>query len=191
MEKILSTRDWAAVKRIAQVVQPDVERKKRIVSKIQKLTEEYRTIQEIIDSQNAGLMAKYGLAASQLCHREVNEVAGKFDKEGRPVKVTTWEPNPNVHYDAGRNVYVVYNHCEDSAATTPKEVTPTFEETVPNIIPDDASETPEEAPVVKESEPEAVPDDLPEALEEAPVAEEPEPEAVPEGPSVPEFDPFN
>lgn len=119
MEKVISTREWATVKRIAQSVQPMVQKKAQIKEKLQELADEYKMLDAQIQGFEHGIKALCGgLSTEQLVHREVKVLEGKFDKDGRPMKKASFEPNPNVHYDKDKNVWVI---TFDEEPTTPAE----------------------------------------------------------------------
>lgn len=108
MEITLSTRQWAIIKRTAQNVAPNVAKKANIQKKMLELASEYKSLDAQIAGFEQGIKALcHGLGTEDLIHRAVTIVEGKFDKDGRPLKKVSYEPNSNVVYDAAKNVYVV------------------------------------------------------------------------------------
>jgi len=108
MEITLSTRQWAIIKRTAQNVAPNVAKKANIQKKMLELAAEYKSLDAQIAGFEQGIKALcHGLGTEDLVHRVVTTLEGKFDKDGKPQKKTSYEPNSNVAYDATKNVYVV------------------------------------------------------------------------------------
>jgi len=108
LTKTISTREWATVKRIAQSVQPMLSKQETLKSKMKVLAEEYKTIQAQIEGFEYGIKALcQGLSSSDLVKRVCTPIEGKFDKEGKQLKKTTYEPTDRVHYDSTNNVYIV------------------------------------------------------------------------------------
>lgn len=108
MEKRISVREWATVKRIAQSVQPMVQKKDTIQKKIKELATEYQSLNDQIEGFEHGIKALCGgLGTEALIHREVVTVPGKYDKDGRPLKKTSYEPNPCVKFDKDNAQYVI------------------------------------------------------------------------------------
>lgn len=108
MEITLSTRQWAVIKRTAQNVAPNVAKKATIQKKMVELAEEYKLLDAQISGFEQGIKALcHGLGTENLVHREVTVIEGKFDKDGKPLKKTSYEPNSNVAYDEEKNVYIV------------------------------------------------------------------------------------
>lgn len=97
--KTISIRQFAAVKRVAQNVNFAVTKKNKIAAEISKLKNEYDTLMAEIQSHEMGVMALTGYTSEELVTKVVEDT-GKVDKEGRPIKVTKWEP---------REDYVVFN----------------------------------------------------------------------------------
>lgn len=108
MEKVISVREWATVKRIALSVNPMVQKKNAISRKMEELTQEVTLLDAQIEAFEHGIKALCcGLGTEDLVHREMTVTEGKFDKDGRPLKKVTYEPNPNVRFDRDKGVYVI------------------------------------------------------------------------------------
>ena len=82
MEKRISTRELAAVKRTAMNVAPIVAKKNKAKSMIEKWTEEYNVQESALAGYESGLMAQLGLRTEQVVTKVV-ESTGKFDKNGK------------------------------------------------------------------------------------------------------------
>lgn len=108
MSKTLTTRQFATVKRVAQNVNPSVIKKGKILDKISKLEEEYRALCVEIEGHEMGIKAITGGYTSEDLIIKKVEDTGKKDKDGNPVKVTKYEPNPDkVYYDEELNIYTI------------------------------------------------------------------------------------
>lgn len=108
MEKTISIRDWSTIKRVAQNVQPLVAKKNSIKEKIEELNNELTSLDMQIQGHEYGIKALCGgLGTEDLCHRVVTVIEGKFDKDGRPQKKTTYEPNDNIAFNEEKRVYVI------------------------------------------------------------------------------------
>ena len=96
--KTLTVRQFAGVKRIAQNVNPLVVKKNKIAAKIDEM----------------GVKALTGgLTSEDLVVKKVEDT-GKVDKDGKPVKVTKYEPKAGVVvFNEEANVYEI--HVEEPA----------------------------------------------------------------------------
>ena len=109
MNKTLTVRQFAGVKRIAQNVNPLVVKKNKIAAKINKLNAEYNALTEEIEGHEMGVKALTGgLTSEDLIVKKVEDT-GKVDKDGKPVKVTKYEPKAGVvTYNEEQNVYEIH-----------------------------------------------------------------------------------
>lgn len=107
--KTLTVRQFAAVKRVAQNVNPLVVKKNKIAAKISELNEEYNAINEEIEGHEMGVKALTGgLISEDLITKRVEDT-GKVDKDGKPIKVTKYEPKEGaVTFNAEANVYEIH-----------------------------------------------------------------------------------
>lgn len=147
MNKTLTVRQFAGVKRIAQNVNPLVVKKNKIAAKIDELNAEYNTLTEEIEGHEMGVKALTGgLTSEDLVVKKVEDT-GKVDKEGRPVKVTKYEPKEGVVvFNEEANVYEI--HVEE----------PEVEDVVPDAV-DDTEKAPEVE--IKAGEDSPFPNNLP------------------------------
>ena len=129
--KTLTVRQFAGVKRIAQNVNPLVVKKNKIAAKIDELNAEYNALTEEIEGHEMGVKALTGgLTSEDLVVKKVEDT-GKVDKEGRPIKVTKYEPKPGVVvFNEEANVYEI--HIEE----------PKVEDVAPEAV-DDTEKAPE------------------------------------------------
>ena len=131
--KTLTVRQFAGVKRIAQNVNPLVVKKNKIAAKIDELNAEYNALTEEIEGHEMGVKALTGgLTSEDLVVKKVEDT-GKVDKEGRPIKVTKYEPKSGVViFNEEANVYEIH----------------TEEPTIDNVAPETVDDT-EKAPEVE------------------------------------------
>ena len=106
----LSTRKWAAIKKTAQIVQPNVSKAEKLKAKINELNEELEMTESAIMQWDGAIINMTGFRSSDLIKRVV-EPTGKTDGDGRTLTVTKWVPSDIVKFDEERNVY-----CIDTAA---------------------------------------------------------------------------
>lgn len=131
MEKILSTREWSCVKRTAQNVSPLVQKKQKLQKQIADLIEEYKATDAQIQGFEGGIKALCGgLGTEQLVVRTVTPLEDKFDKDGKQLKKTSYEPSSLVTYNAEQNNYTV----SIPEPETKEEAAPAEESTVENAV---------------------------------------------------------
>lgn len=147
MNKTLTVRQFATVKRVAQNVNPLVVKKNKIAAKINELNAEYNALTEEIEGHEMGIKALTGGYISEDLVVKKVEDTGKVDKEGKPIKVTKYEPKEGVVvFNEEANVYEI--HVDE-----PEVEEVAFEEV------DDTEKAPEVE--VKASEESPFPDNLP------------------------------
>lgn len=106
MNKTLSVRQFAAIKRVAMNVNPLVVKKNKIAAKIKELNKEYNDLVEEIEGYELGVKKLTdGLVSESLVERRVEDT-GKVDRDGKPIKKTVYEPRAGVlTFNAEANVY--------------------------------------------------------------------------------------
>lgn len=129
--KTLTVRQFAGVKRIAQNVNPLVVKKNKIAAKIDELNAEYNALTGEIEGHEMGVKALTGgLTSEDLVVKKVEDT-GKVDKDGKPVKVTKYEPKADtVVFNEEANVYEI--HIEE----------PAIDNVTPEVV-DDTEKAPE------------------------------------------------
>lgn len=133
MEKKISKREFATIKRVAQCVSPMVQKKEKIQQQIADLNNELILLNTQISGFEQGIKALCcGLSSEDIVHREITPLEGKFDKEGRQLKKVSFEPNNNVRFEDGF-YYVTLPEApeetkEETTEETPVEETGTTEE---------------------------------------------------------------
>lgn len=102
MEKRISRVEFATIKRVAQCVSPMLQKRDKLDKQIKKMSEERDSLNLQIEGFEQGIKALCGgLTSEDIVHRESVVLEDKFDKDGRPVKKVTFEPNPCVRVEDG------------------------------------------------------------------------------------------
>ena len=115
--KVISTRDFSALKKMAQIVNPLVSKKKNTLKKIAALIEEIEG-PEGLDAQiagmEAGIKAKFlGLGTEQLVKKVITPAVREDGtpvldaKTGKQLTKTTWEPLECLKYSEDNNNYIL------------------------------------------------------------------------------------
>lgn len=108
MTKELTVRQMASIKRVAQNVNPLVAKRGKIESKLDELRKEYESVCNEINGHEMGVMSLTGGFTSEYLVEKRIEDTGKIDKEGKPIKVTKYEPRTSaVRFNQEKNVYEV------------------------------------------------------------------------------------
>lgn len=108
MTKELTVRQMASIKRVAQNVNPLVTKKNKIISKLNELREEYDSVCNEINGHEMGVVSLTGGFTSEYLVEKRIEDTGKIDKEGKPIKVTKYEPRTDVvRFNQEKNVYEI------------------------------------------------------------------------------------
>ena len=111
--KEITTRQMAMIKRIAMNVNPLVVKKNKLISKINELTTEIAEINDAIEGNEMGIKTITGGLSSEVLITKTVTDSGKVDKNGNPIKVTKYEPNPDiVQWDENKKVYILIEDKE-------------------------------------------------------------------------------
>ena len=137
--KVISTRDFAAIKKMAQIVNPLVSKKNNILKKIAALTEEIEGPDGLdvqIAGMEAGIKAKFlGLGTEQLVKKVVTPAVREDGtpvldaKTGKQLTKTTYEPLACLVYNKADNNYTLTvaeeedNDSEDLVESAPETET--------------------------------------------------------------------
>ena len=115
--KVISVRDFASIKKMAQIVNPLVSKKKTIMKKIAALTAEIGGPEGLdiqIAGMEAGIKAKFlGLGTEQLVRKVVSPAVREDGtpildaKTGKQLTKTTYEPTDVLKYDKEHNNYIL------------------------------------------------------------------------------------
>ena len=113
--KEITTRQMAMIKRIAMNVNPLVVKKNKLISKINDLTVEIAEINDAIEGNEMGIKTITGGLSSEVLITKTVTDSGKVDKNGNPIKITKYEPNPDIiKWDENKKVYIVNNVAESA-----------------------------------------------------------------------------
>lgn len=114
MEKIISTRDFADIKRMAQIVNPKVSRKNTLLKQKAKIDAEIADLNKDISLLESGIKCKFlGLGTEQLVKKVVSPAVREDGtpyidaKTGKQLTKTTWEPLPCLVYNEEKNNYTL------------------------------------------------------------------------------------
>ena len=114
MKKIISTRDFADIKRMAQIVNPKVSRKTTLLKQKAKIDAEIAELDEAISLLEGGIKCKFlGLGTEQLVKKVVSPAVKENGtpcidaKTGKQLTKTTWEPLPCLVYNEEKNNYTL------------------------------------------------------------------------------------
>lgn len=109
--RTLTIRQFAAVKRVAQNVNYAVTKRHKVAEQISKLNEEYNALTEEIEGHEAGIVRLTGFTSEELVAKVV-ENTGKVDKDGKPIKVTKYEPREDrVRFNEKKKVYEILDEA--------------------------------------------------------------------------------
>lgn len=129
----ISVRQFASIKRIAMNVNPLVVKKNKLISKINELTEEIAQLNDEIEGNEMGIKSLTGGFGSEVLVVKKVVDSGKTDKNGNPIKITKYEPNPNrLQWNEEKKVYNLIPLVEDKplveSAVEDTEVSETTDE---------------------------------------------------------------
>lgn len=104
----LTVRQMASIKRVAQNVNPLIMKKHKIEAKLDELREEYESICKEINGHEMGVISlTNGFTSEYLVEKKVEDT-GKVDKDGKPIKITRYEPRTSaVRFNQEKNVYEI------------------------------------------------------------------------------------
>ena len=152
--KVISTRDFSAIKKMAQIVNPLVSKKNTILRKVAALMEEIEGPDGLdvqIAGMEAGIKAKFlGLGTEQLVKKVVTPAVREDGtpvldaKTGKQLTKTTWEPLSCLVYNEANNNYTLTIEEDGDGVTAETEV--------PAEIANDVEVAPEVEHPVEESD---------------------------------------
>lgn len=133
--KVISVRDFASIKKMAQIVNPLVSKKRTIMKKIAALTAEIEGPEGLdiqIAGMEAGIKAKFlGLGTEQLVRKVVSPAVREDGtpildaKTGKQLTKTTYEPTDVLKYDKEHNNYILTVADEEDQSVAEDYVTST------------------------------------------------------------------
>lgn len=118
--KTLTVRQMAAVKRVAQNVNPAVARRNKLIEQINELSAELELKQQEIEGHELGIKAITGGYTSEDLVVKTVKDTGKVGKDGKPIKATTYEPAEHVVFNEETKLYEI--HMPDAEAVNASEV---------------------------------------------------------------------
>ena len=130
--KTLTIRQVAAIKRVAQNVNPLVVKKNKLAVQITNLNKEYNDLIDEIEGHEMGVKALTGGMVSEDLITKKVEDTGKVDKNGNPIKITKYEPREDV----------LIFHKEDNVYEIKEEESETLDSVMPESV-DDTETAPE------------------------------------------------
>ena len=152
--KVISTRDFSAIKKMAQIVNPLVSKKNTILKKVAALMEEIEGpdgLDAQIAGMEAGIKAKFlGLGTEQLVKKVIIPAVREDGtpvldaKTGKQLTKTTWEPLSCLVYNEANNNYTLTVEEDGDGVTAETEV--------PAEIANDTEVAPEVEHPVEESD---------------------------------------
>lgn len=130
--KVISTRDFSAIKKMAQIVNPLVSKKNTILKKVAALMEEIEGPDGLdvqIAGMEAGIRAKFlGLGTEQLVKKVITPAVREDGtpvldaKTGKQLTKTTWEPLSCLVYNEANNNYTLTVKEDGDGVTAETEV---------------------------------------------------------------------
>lgn len=109
--KTISIRQLATIKRVAQNVSSLVIKKNKLVEQIKELSKELDDLINEIEGHEVGVKLLTGHTSEELITRVIEDT-GKMDKNGKPIKLTRYEPKEGVVvFNEERKVYEI--HLDD------------------------------------------------------------------------------
>ena len=142
MEKRISYSQFQQIKSAAKMMDPNVRKIESLTKKIIPLAEEIKSLKELNNSLEEGIVKMFGFHVSDLV-KKVIEPTGTVGKDGKPIKVTKYLPTDIVIYDGQKKEFVV---------TIPDEGTPIVPPTTENVAGSDYDKDVEEASDTNTSE---------------------------------------
>ena len=129
--KKFSKFEIATIKRTAQSVNPMVSKKSKLKEQIDALQAEYAQLDTMQEQYEASIKTMTGGYGTEDLVEKVIETTGAVDKNGKPIKVTKYEPKAGtVVFNEETNVYEI--HTEE----------PEVEDVAPETV-DDTEKAPE------------------------------------------------
>nr|DAX57607.1 MAG TPA: hypothetical protein [Crassvirales sp.] len=107
--KTISIRQLATVKRVAQNVSSLVTKKNKLLEQIRELNKECEDLINEIEGHEVGVRILTGHSSEELITRVVEDT-GKMDRNGKPIKITKYEPKSNiVVFNEEKKVYEIHD----------------------------------------------------------------------------------
>jgi hypothetical protein len=122
--KTISIRQLATIKRVAQNVSSLVIRKNKLTEQIKELSKECNDLINEIEGHEVGVKMLTGHTSEELITRVVEDT-GKMDRNGKPIKITKYEPKEGVLvFNEKEKVYEIhdeFSQCPEIDDDVPSE----------------------------------------------------------------------
>lgn len=122
--KTISIRQLATIKRVAQNVSSLVIRKNKLTEQIKELSKECNDLINEIEGHEVGVKMLTGHTSEELITRVVEDT-GKMDRNGKPIKITKYEPKEGVLvFNEKEKVYEIHDElfqCSEMDDDVPSE----------------------------------------------------------------------
>lgn len=122
--KTISIRQLATIKRVAQNVSSLVIRKNKLTEQIKELSKECNDLINEIEGHEVGVKMLTGHTSEELITRVVEDT-GKMDRNGKPIKITKYEPKEGVLvFNEKEKVYEIHDElfqCSEMDDGVPSE----------------------------------------------------------------------
>ena len=107
--KTISIRQLATIKRVAQNVSSLVIKKNKLMEQMKELSKELDDLINEIEGHEVGVKMLTGHTSEELITRAVEDT-GKMDKNGKPIKITKYEPKEGVLvFNEKEKVYEIHD----------------------------------------------------------------------------------
>lgn len=123
MEKRISIVEFRSIKNVAKACAPIAARRDTVRKHIEKLAEEYKSLDEQVRALESGIINVIGFRVEDLV-KKVVEPTGATGKDGKPIKVTKYVPTDIVSYDEQKKQYIITipDPTEETPATENQEI---------------------------------------------------------------------
>lgn len=122
--KTISIRQLATIKRVAQNVSSLVIRKNKLTEQIKELSKKCNDLINEIEGHEVGVKMLTGHTSEELITRVVEDT-GKMDRNGKPIKITKYEPKEGVLvFNEKEKVYEIHDElfqCSEMDDDVPSE----------------------------------------------------------------------
>lgn len=122
--KTISIRQLATIKRVAQNVSSLVIKKNKLMEQIRELSKECDNLINEIEGHEVGVKMLTGHTSEELITRVVEDT-GKMDRNGKPIKITKYEPKEGVLvFNEKEKVYEIHDElfqCSEMDDDVPSE----------------------------------------------------------------------
>ena len=137
MKKKLTTRQFAAIKRVYKNVCSSIETREKNLAKIVELEEENKGLDAFIDANETGVKMLTDGIPSEALVKKVVEETDKITASGKFAKVTKFIPTDIVEYDEEEGCYYINEPDVDRGLNSVEEIDDTEKATIKEEKPSD------------------------------------------------------